>query len=148
MHPGFRLKARRGTPPGSRCAHSHSGNRGTAADAKLNLLATGQPGRTEKFPSVPVKRRGRLQIEASTACRQELNALQECFSEADYSSTSVTLTRLRMCSSACPAASVSRRTAYLIGETTHVARQIDPSLADVPFVSLTDNAFTPDSSSP
>jgi len=33
----------------------------------------------------------------------------------------------------------------LIGETTHVARQINPSLADVPFVSLTDNAFTPDS---
>jgi capsular polysaccharide biosynthesis protein len=55
----------------------------------------------------------------------------------------VTLTRLKDVFLSLPRGVCVTADGVLIDETTYVARHIDPSLTDVPFISLSDNTFIP-----
>jgi capsular polysaccharide biosynthesis protein len=107
------------------------------------LIDDGLAGHTELFPGVPVTRTGRLRIEGPKECEPQAQALRDCFADTGYPATSVTLTRLDDVFVGMPSAVCVTTDGILIDETARVARRIDPSLADVPFISLSNNAFTP-----
>ena len=94
-------------------------------------------------PSVLVERTGRLQIEAPDECRCQLETLRDAYLDTSYLATAVTLTRLDDVFVSTPRGVCVTADGILIDETARVAREIDSSLADVPFISVSDNAFTP-----
>lgn len=90
------------------------------------------------------------QIEAPRACEQQLNALRDCFTadwgagiDPGYAANAMTLTRLNDVFIGMPSGICVTADGILVDETAQVARGIDPSLANVPFISLSDNSFTP-----
>jgi hypothetical protein len=113
-----------------------------------DLVDKGDAGHTEVFPGVRVARTGRWRIEAPTECERQLNALRDCFTadwgagnDPGYAATAVTLTRRNDVFIGIPNGICVTADGILIDETAQVARQVDPSLADAPFISLLDNSF-------
>ena len=116
---------------------------GTPRRTYSDLIDGGRAGHTELFPGVRVVRSGQLRIEGPKACEPQLQALQECYVDTGYPATAVNLSRLEDVFVSMPSGICVTADGILIDETARVARQIDPSLADVPFISLSDNAFVP-----
>jgi capsular polysaccharide biosynthesis protein len=108
------------------------------------LIEGSDAGYTELFPAIRLERSGSLRLEAPPECAPQLDALKGDFADTGYPATAVTLTRLKdvvvgPASGVCVTADGG-----LVEETTFVARMQEPSLANVPFISLADNTFTPD----
>ena len=72
-----------------------------------------------------------------------METLRDAYLDTSYLATAVTLTRLDDVFVSTPRGVCVTADGILIDETARVAREIDPSLADVPFISVSDNAFTP-----
>jgi capsular polysaccharide biosynthesis protein len=109
-----------------------------------DLLHSGRPGHAEAFPQVLVERKERWKIEAPAGCEQQGQLLRDCFATTSYPAAAVTLTRLNDVFLSTSRGVCATPDGILIDESAHVARQIDPSLAHVPFIALQDNRFTPD----
>jgi capsular polysaccharide biosynthesis protein len=105
------------------------------------LFGGDQTGHTVVFPSVRVERTGRVQIKAPTGCEEQLEALRDCFAYPGYDATSVTLTRLKDVFITMPRGVCATADGILVDESTHVARKIDPSLADIGLISSSESAF-------
>jgi capsular polysaccharide biosynthesis protein len=114
------------------------------------LVSDTRLGQAELFPGVRVARTARWQIEAPPECEQQVNALRDCFTadwgagiDPGYAANAMTLTRLNDVFIGMPSGICVTADGILIDETAQVARGIDPSLADAPFISLSDNTFIP-----
>lgn len=108
-----------------------------------DLLHSGRPGHAEVFPHVLVERKGRWKIEAPVECEQQRKLLRECFATTRYPAAAVTFTRLNDVFISTSRGVCATADGILIHESAYVARQIDPALANVPFIALGDNRFTP-----
>jgi capsular polysaccharide biosynthesis protein len=112
--------------------------------AFADLLHSGRPGHAEVFPRVLVERKGRWKVEAPAECEQQGKLLRNCFGTTSYPAAAMTLTRLNDVFLSTSRGVCATADGILLDESAYVARQIDPSLAHVPFIALRDNRFTPD----
>jgi hypothetical protein len=114
------------------------------------LIEGKDAGYAEVFPAVRLERCGSLRLEAPPECAPQLAALKGHFADTGYSATPVTLTRLKDVMIAPSSGVCVTADGGLIEETTTVARmwELSPnipfSLANVPFISLSDNTFIAD----
>ncbi len=110
-----------------------------------DLLHSGRPGHAEAFPQILVERKGRWKVETPAGCEQQAELLRDCYATTNYSAAAVTLTRLNDVFISTSRGVRATADGILIDESAYVARQIDASLANVSFIALLDNRFTPDS---
>lgn len=108
------------------------------------LIESRDAGYAELFPTGRMERTGNLRLEGPTECAPQLDALRDCFTDTGYSATSVTLTRLKDVMIDLPSGVCVTADGVLVDETAQVARGLEPSLASVAFISLSDNTFAPD----
>jgi capsular polysaccharide biosynthesis protein len=98
----------------------------------------------EVFPPVVVSPTRKVRVEGPRECGPQLRTLRECFADQSYPATGVNLSRLDDMFIGMPNGVCVSADGILLEETSRVARQVDPFLASIPFISLSDNAFSPD----